>query len=452
MGSLSYDFLSNSVLFSKANIDNQYKNITVERLEKEIQNYREYTINNYSNLVQEIKRTNSNLKVFSPTRNASTQLLKQTAFYIDQHIINDPLFNLTHEKSEQSKVMGQYLGFEDDGINRQQLTKATKFLKEITPMVAANYVKIFPLSYHFEAPKEIPLFIPDNFYNDILPAELLDFFRENAVVKSMEKIANGYQVVENNLYPCRTIIVDFKGDGFSQGFFYQLMAVQFEDVDESARSVKFRQWLPTTPPDASEFDTWVLQSTNRSAKAYFDKVYSEICISSNLGSLYLCDNNFSNDLISKSFETKDTIQSYTANRIINVELPFLDNIDTEKLMTIREFDADTFTAFRLELEKQFRELRIITDEKQIKLKVENIFHELNEVQGQKIRQKVSQLQRQMGINTLIALGGLMGSIQTAGLSLLATATAVGKGYKDYKDYKDKVKENPAYLLWASKKT
>jgi hypothetical protein len=35
--------------------------------------------------------------------------------------------------------------------------------------------------------------------------------------------------------------------------------------------------------------------------------------------------------------------------------------------------------------------------------------------------------------------------------LLATAVAVGKGYKNYLEYVDKVKNNPAYLLWKVKK-
>ena len=120
-------------------------------------------------------------------------------------------------------------------------------------------------------------------------------------------------------------------------------------------------------------------------------------------------------------------------------------------MQIRELDADTFTNFRIELEKQFRELRTLSDENQIKLKSENIFHELYDVQGIKIRQKVDHLKKQIGINALLAIGGLMGEMSTGGASLLTTAIAAVKGYKEYVDFKTKVKENPAYLLWQVKK-
>jgi hypothetical protein len=80
-----------------------------------------------------------------------------------------------------------------------------------------------------------------------------------------------------------------------------------------------------------------------------------------------------------------------------------------------------------------------------------VFHELNEVQVQKIRQKVDYVNKQVFVNSLIGIGGLAGSFSTGGFSLLATALALGKGYKDFVDYKEKVKENPSYLLWKIKK-
>ncbi len=103
------------------------------------------------------------------------------------------------------------------------------------------------------------------------------------------------------------------------------------------------------------------------------------------------------------------------------------------------------------MEKQFRELRTVTDPKLIQIKTENIFHELNEVQIQKIKQKIGYIEKQMSLNVATAIAGLAGSIQTSGLSLLATAVALGKGYKDYHDYREKVRENPTYLLWQIKK-
>ncbi len=360
---------------------------------------------------------------------------------------------MSNFQSEMTKVTSQFLGYNsDNSINKSKLTSAATFLKSITPMVAGNYVKIFPLSYHFEAPKNIPINLPKDYYKEILPKEVLYFFWENSSVRSLEKTpSGGWQVVEDKLYPCRGIVVDFKDTNFSKSLIYHLFEMQIMEFDEKTGKALFRQTLPDTPPDKDHFNAWVMQSVNSASKAYFDRVFQENFIAANLNSTYLCDNSFSSNLISRNFEVKESIQTFTASQFVNVELPFLEKIDIEKLMTIRELDADVFTSFRLELEKQFRELRIITDPKQFEIKTQNIIHELNEVQVQKIKLKVEHLEKQMGANSLVALGGLMGSIQTSGISLLATAVALGKGYKDYVDYKEKVRENPAYLLWKIKK-
>ena len=432
--------------------ENGFKNETNARILKELQDYRQHCIDNYSELIEEIRSRDSFLKVFSSTEKTSIKLLKQTALYIDQFIVADPLFQLTNVQTDMIKVTSQLLGYNsDNSIDKSKLTSAATFLKNITPMVVGNYVKIFPLSYHFESPKNIPINLPTDYYKGILPKEILDFFWENVSVRSLERIpSGGWQVAEDKLYPCRGIVVDFKDAHFKRSLIYHLTEMEIIEVNESTGSFKFRQTLPDNTPEKDQFNTWVMQSINSSSKAYFDTVYQENFIASNLNSTYLCDNSFSSNLISRNFETKETIQTYSANQIINVELPFLENINIEKLMNIRELDADTFTNFRLEIEKQFRELRTITDPTQLNLKTENIFHELNEVQVQKIKLKVEHLKKQMGANSLLALGGLMGSFHTSGVSLLATAVALGKGYKDYIDYKEKVKENPAYLLWKIK--
>lgn len=119
-------------------------------------------------------------------------------------------------------------------------------------------------------------------------------------------------------------------------------------------------------------------------------------------------------------------------------------------MQVRENDADVFASFRLELEKQFRELRSVTDPKILKQKAENIFHELNEVQVQKINRKLNHIHKQIFVNSAIAIGGLIGTIPTGGYSLAGTAIAMAKGYKDYNEYIEKVREHPAYFLWKVK--
>lgn len=454
MGSVTYNFLADSLFFHKNSIKNNFANETDERIEKELQAYRKHCIDNYEELKREIIERDSFLKVFSSSDETSLNLLKQTALYVDQFIIKDPLFALTDLQSEMTKVTAKYLGYKSDGkINKNSLKKASLFLKEIAPMVAGNYVKVFPLSYHFEAPKEIPLNLPVDYYNGVLPKEIMDFFWDNVCVRSMEKLKSrdGWQVVEDKLYPCRSIVVDFKETNFKSSMIFHLFETEVLSMDKKTGKVDFKQTLPDTAPHVDHFNAWVKQSINSTSKHFFDRVFKENFISANLNSTYLCDNDFTSKLISQNYDVKETIQTETANRIINFDLPFLDNIDIDKLMTVREMDSDVFTNFRIELEKHFRELRILSDPKIIQQKTENIFHELNDVQVQKIKHKIDYINKQVFVNSLVGIGGLAGGFSTGGFSLLATALALGKGYKDYVDYKEKVKENPSYLLWKTRK-
>jgi hypothetical protein len=451
MGSITYNFLADSILFHEESLKNNFKNETNERLEKELQEYRQFCISNYPYLIKEILDKKSSLKVFSSTEKTSISLLKQTALYIDQFILPDPLFKQTETISEISNVTAKYLGYNEISFDKNKLTNSCKYLKNITPMVTGNYVKIFPLSYHFER-TEIPFYAPKDYFNDVLPPEVLNYFRENAIVSSLEKMpSGGWQIMEGKLYPCRGIAIDFKNSNLYSGAIYHLFQTEVLDFNEETGVIKYRQTLPDTPPDNDHFLAWVHQSINSASGKYFEEVFLENMIAADLNSTYLCNNLFTADLVSKQFTLNDTIETYTANKILNMELPFLEEIDIDKLMNVRELDAEIFTNFRIELEKQFRELRTISDEKQLQLKTENILHELNEVQGQKIKQKITHINKQMGINSALALGGLSASFQTAGASLIATALALAKGYKDFKDYKEKVIENPAYLLWKIKK-
>src|SRR5690554_5367280 len=189
MASVTYNFLADSLFFHKDSLENDFVNESDERIEKELQDYRKHCIDNYEELIKEIVERDSFLKVFSSSDETPLNLLKQTSLYVDQFIIKDPLFNLTDIQSEMTTTTAKYLGYQNDGkLDRKNLKKASSFLKEITPMIAGNYIKIFPLSYHFEAPKQIPLNLPVDYYNGILPKEIMQFFWDNVSVRSMEKL------------------------------------------------------------------------------------------------------------------------------------------------------------------------------------------------------------------------------------------------------------------------
>lgn len=233
MGSITYAFLADSHFFHEGSLANGFSHETVNRLEKELENYRNFCLKHYDVLLKEIVDRNSFLKVFSSVQDTSISLLKQTALYVDQFIVYDPLFDFTDRQSDISSVTSKYLGYQQGQIDKLKIKDAAVFLKKITPMVVADYVKVFPLGYHHEPPEVIPFNLPSDYYANSLPKPLMQFFWENVDVKSMSKLRGGEGwKVENDLKPCRGIIVDFKDSNYQFGMLYHLFETRVKDFDE----------------------------------------------------------------------------------------------------------------------------------------------------------------------------------------------------------------------------
>lgn len=207
MGSILYDFLDDSVLFAERNIENSFRNISDKELFTELQRYREFCLENMSALADEIESTDSNLRVFSGVEELPISLLKQSAFYVEQLVLRDPLFVEARPPHNPSKVFNQYLGLNYNEIDRKKLTSTISMLKQLSPMIAANFIKLFPTSYFFESPEETPIYYSENNYAEGIPEPLLKFFHSKAKVFSLERIDDAY-VSHGKLYPCRNISVE----------------------------------------------------------------------------------------------------------------------------------------------------------------------------------------------------------------------------------------------------
>jgi len=83
--------------------------------------------------------------------------------------------------------MNKLLGMQARSTDKAALTDKIRFLKRITPMVAAGFVKLLPVSVLFDPPRETPIFYSDNYFEDALPAEVLRLFRDHALVKSVRR-------------------------------------------------------------------------------------------------------------------------------------------------------------------------------------------------------------------------------------------------------------------------
>jgi len=145
MGSILFDFLTESVLFDPGHIEDQYVSLPDGELTAVLQRYRDFCLSHQEELIAEAVGTRSGFHVFPGTEWVHPNLLKQSALYMDRYVLSDPLFPLTEQGNSYNRVMSSYLGYDDPyRLDKARVTLAVKRLKNLTSMIAADYVKCIP--------------------------------------------------------------------------------------------------------------------------------------------------------------------------------------------------------------------------------------------------------------------------------------------------------------------
>ena len=124
------------------------------------------------------------------------ELLKRCALYTTDVVIDDPLFKLTLPKNEQSEAYGSpYMGIpKSEEFRSRGLARAATYIYKLRAGIAAGFIRMLPVSYLHEPPEHIPFTSSENGFADILPSELLAWFRENAQVLPLIETGKGLAI------------------------------------------------------------------------------------------------------------------------------------------------------------------------------------------------------------------------------------------------------------------
>jgi hypothetical protein len=323
-------------------------------------------------------------------------------------------------------------------------------MNSVRLMVAANYVKFFPISYFSEAPAQILIRYSPTQFEELLPPPILEHYRRAARIRSLKRDRGGW-ILQDNLNLGRGVGIQFEGDSPETLYIYNLFAQEVVKMDEQSRIAHFQLTLPDEPPTTQEFGIWVNQSINSAAHAHFEALTRDLAVAARCNAMCLTNSAFSGSLLDSCTAEHSSLETDTTRLVLNLDLPFFQNVRIDDLMHARA-DEDAFDLFRRELEKQFRELRLEKDSQKLQVKLQNAAHELTEVQTTRVAQSVDRLRKRLAAETTVALAGLAATVATSGLSLLATLIAAAQGYKTVAEYQRSVRENPAYFLWKVRRS
>lgn len=447
MGSYAYDYLNDSLLLDSTLVTRLYSGLSDAVLEQELMKYREYCLKVLPE-IRDVVKSQGVVSCLATDTLSHTSHLKQAALYLEEAVVADPVFELTDFRTQATEALTSFIGMAPTPkVDRQKLTNAAVRLIELRPLVAGGYVKLYPVTFELEKGTEVPLLYSDVGFEDCLPPNILEQYKASSDVRSVQN-DNGRMLVMRDLYPCRNISIHFQGmeGGFAMG--YLLNPTEFVPTDKE-NVFTIIQKKSSVPPSKADFDAWVYQSVNQTARNHYINLSKRIALSEYLGCMFGTEHPFESNLLNMNIGSTD-IQANTLNCALQMDVPFMEKVSSADLMSIRNNDGEAFQSFRAELEKGLREARYETDPSRVKEIIEDTQHELFEVQMRQIAPQVKHLKRTHFAEASIAVAGLGLSIVTGGTSLIATGIAGLNYLKSHYDYKSKVTANPSHFLWNVK--
>ncbi|MEZ8142019.1 hypothetical protein [Enterovibrio sp. FF113] len=447
MGSYAYDYLNDSLLLDSTLVTRFYSGLSDAVLEQELIKYREYCLKVLPE-IRDVVKSNGVVSCLATDTLSHTSHLKQAALYLEEVVVEDPVFELTDFRTQATEALTSFMGMASTPkVDREKLAKAAVRLIELRPLVAGGYVKLYPVTFELEKGAEVPVLHSDVGFEDCLPPNILKQYKASADVRSVQN-DKGRMLVMRDLYPCRNISIHFQGmeSGFAMG--YVLNPTKFEPTDEE-NVFTIIQKMSSVPPSKADFEAWVNQSVNQTARNHFIDLSKRIALSEYLGCMFGTEHPFESNLLNMDVGSTD-IQANTLNCALQMDVPFLEQVSSADLMSIRNNDGEAFQSFRAELEKGLREARHETNLNRVKAIIEDTQHELFEVQMRQIAPQIKHIRNTHLAEAAIAVAGLGFSVMTGGASLIATGIAGLSGMKSHSDYRSKLTANPSHFLWNVK--
>ena len=452
MSKICLNYLRNSFLYSYDLCEKKYSGYSDGEIQGELQKYRNFVVENIEGIKSEIKTDSRKLDICVESFHnlPSQDFFRQMILYMDQVVVFDPVFAKTEMQTSFSKAMGEYIGLsKDKEFDREKLVEDIDYVRNIGELIDNDFVVMLPISLIHESPKEIPIQYSDNLFSDCIPTDILEYYRSIAHVYNLEKSDSGLRLDRGKALSVGTnIFVDFEGQGQSNGNMYQYVEQTITNYDQNTGKCEVRIHIPDSI-DKRVFDTWVNQSINQAANHHFNERYKELVFSKECGCMYLTCSPLTAKVISMSIE-KPSVESRLASLAVKLDLPIVDNIQLKELINIRNNYGEAFQNFRTELNSRLLSIDSITDPELIAKELDRIRYEMMNIQVEEVNKEYRKIMRTLKYDAVTAIGSLIASIPTGGLTLVGTASAIVKGVADISKYFSDVHENNGFFLWKVK--
>lgn len=450
MSHVSLRFLLDSILLDPAAQEDGFSDLADKELMAELSTYREHILGRLGDLKEEVGVGASRLGAYFGTSLCAEPKIRQlmrAGLYFDQLVIDDPLFPHGREPTPGSDAFARLAGYEAGGLDRQEVAAGARLIATLQPLLSAGVLKLVPASIQHEPPHELGISYSPTLFSERVPEPLLRWFHDRAEVLPMRRRdGGGWEAWQGDeLEPCRGIQVRLRG--FDDGMIYHLTEIKNDEpLPGRENLLRITQRIPHEPPDPETFWNWVAQSVNQFSGNVYRRVASDVRDAAGFGTMMFTDSRLVSELLEVHVTEQSGIREDLANLAMRFELPFLDDLSVDDLMTIRRLEGEAFESYRLELQRQLRGLRAIESEEELVRCLEGVQHEIAEVQVRHVQKEVRRLKRNLFREAAIGVASLATMIPSHGVSVLALLLAGDKVWKHSLEYQE-VRREPAYFVW-----
>ena len=450
MSYVSLSFLSDSILLNRAAQENSFSDLTDRELANELSTYREHVLARLGELHQEVSAREHRLGAYFGTSLRAKPKIRQlvrAGLYFDQLVIDDPLFPHGREPMSGSDAFARLAGYDAEGLNRRGLVAGARLITTLQPLMSGGLLKLVPASIQHEPPHELGISYSPTLFAERVPAPLLRWFQDRAEVLPMRRRDGGGWEARrgDELEPCRAIMVRLRG--FDGAMTYHLTAIKkHESLPGRENRLRITQWIPAEPPDPQTFQNWITQSVNQFSGDVYGRVASDIRNAAGFGTMVFTDSPLVSELLELQMTEQGGIREDLANLALRFELPFLDDISVDDLMTVRQLEGEAFENYRLELQRQLRGLRAIESEQELVRRLEEVQHEIAEAQVRHVQKEVRRLNRDLFREAVFGVASLAAVMPSQGVSLVTLLLAGNKIWKHALEYEE-VRREPGFFVW-----
>ncbi|NLH79079.1 MAG: hypothetical protein GX465_18835 [Acidobacteria bacterium] len=433
-------------------IKSSYKDYTESDLDSMLAEYRAASMKDDTQRQSETV-SESPLVCCAGDRLLPPSLLKQSALYLDALILPNPLFRWTRPPRSLDTSMMEYMGRDWRMDRRESIAGASEYMLQVRPMVEAGFIRFKPISLVHEPPDEAPLLLSEDGFASLLPDSIRDLIVGQAEVYRVEIEADGHPILHPVTQPCVRIGIHFGSGAGGHLHLEQLFdqrVVRTEDATDGSKRVQLAMKLAEKPLDARGFESWLAQSVNKAARQEYDEVMKNTLVSMSLGASFITQRAFETLLLKRIGGATGTQDAGCASLEMQLDLPFLNDVDEVVLMDIRSKLPDAFRDFRAELESRLAPLRTLEDPAVLRTELNRISRDLTDRGLSGIQREVAQVSRRMALETAIGIVGFATSISVGVPPDLAAIGAMLAGVARYQAFQYSLRRNPLYFLWKVK--